>query len=488
VRALVRKLGDESYDVRESAARDLVALGSAVIPLLRQALRDADPEVARRASGCLDRLEQGEKNPLPVAAARLVALRKPSGAAQVLLDYLPFADEEMMAGVQSALGAIAIRDGKPDPALVQALEDRDAVKRSAAGQALARAADGDARAAVRRLLKDGDETVRLRVGIALAQGQDREAVPVLIDLLRDLPADLAWQAHDVLGQIAGERAPSTDLGRDAASRRKCHEAWVGWWRQNGARADLSRLRSEPLLLGYTLVVLVDNNGMGRVVELGRDGKPRWQIDGLQYPVDAWVLPGNRVLIGEYNGNRVTERDLKGNVLWEKRNFPALVVNAQRLPNGHTFIATQQQLMIVDRNGNEVFSNTPAGGVWSAHCSRKGEITYFSGNQCVRMDAKGKELNRFAINSGGSWTSGIDVTPRGRVIVPQHNANKVAEYDTDGKVVWEADAPQITTATQLANGHVLVASYNNQNVTEIDRHGKVVWEHKDTMHPFRARRR
>ena len=54
--------------------------------------------------------------------------------------------------------------------------------------------------------------------------------------------------------------------------------------------------------------------------------------------------------------------------------------------------------------------------------------------------------------------------------------------------WEADAPQITTATRTPTGNTLVASYPNRKVFELDSKGKVVWEFQDTLHIFRARRR
>src|SRR5215831_3371521 len=49
VEALVRQLGDPAFDRREKASAELVALGRVALPQLRQALRDADLEVRRRA-------------------------------------------------------------------------------------------------------------------------------------------------------------------------------------------------------------------------------------------------------------------------------------------------------------------------------------------------------------------------------------------------------------------------------------------------------
>ncbi|HKI35213.1 MAG TPA: HEAT repeat domain-containing protein [Gemmataceae bacterium] len=488
---LVRRLGDSSFTERERASDDLAALGRLVLPVLREAAKDRDAEVARRVEAVRDRVEKGPNDALPVTAARLLALRKPAGAAEVLLAFLPSAEgEDVAAEVLTALAAVAVRDGRPEPALLKALADDSPRLRAAAAEALCRAGGAESLAAVRKLLQDGDLSVRLRAAVGLAGAADKDAVPVLIDLVAALPREQSWQAQELLARLAGEGAPETVGGDDEAARKKARDAWAVWWKANAAKADLSRLATAQVTLGYTTVVLVNDGGLGRVVELGRDGKVRWQIDGLQYPVDAWVLPGNRVLVGEYNGMKVTERDLTGRVVWEKSNLGGRVVNVQRLPSGNTFIAVQNALLEVDRAGKEVFAHRrPANDVWAAYRSADGGITFFTnGQQCVRLDRSGKEVKTFPLGAGGSWTSGIDVTPQGRILASNHNANKVEEYNADGKKVWEAPAAAITTATRAANGNTIVSSYFSNRVFEIDRNGKVVWEHKDTLHPFRARRR
>jgi HEAT repeat protein len=490
MRILVRRLGDASYRVRAGAAADLAGFGHMALPILRAATRDPDAEVARQAATIVERIEQGPNDALPATAARLIALRKPAGAAEVLLAYLPSTDsEEDAAAVETALAAVAVRDGKPDSALLRALDDASGRRRAAAGEALCRAGNLEGIGAVRRLLQDADLSVRMRVATALTAAGQKEAVPVLIDLIALLPREQSWQAQDMLTRLVGEGAPQV-VTDDAPGRKKARDAWLAWWKDNADRVNLSARAAEPATLGYTDVVLVEDGGMGRVAELGRDGKVRWQIEGLQYPVDAWVLPGNRVLVGEYNGMKVTERDLAGKVVWERANLGGRVVNVQRLTNGHTFIALQNALLEVDRSGRQVARRDwPGGDLWAAFRSADGSITCFSNTRsCVRLDRTGKEVKSFAINAGGGWTSGIDVTVQGRILVSNTNNEMVQEFDGDGKLVWEARAPGITTATRAPNGRIIVASYITNRVFELDRNGKVVWEHRDALHPFRARRR
>jgi HEAT repeat protein len=489
-RALVRRLGDGSYEKRERADAELSALGRVALPVLREAAKDPDAEIARRAAAMVERLERGPADALPLTAARLVALRKPAGAAEALVAYVPSVEgDDIAAEVLTALAAVAVRDGKPDPAVVKALGDVSPRTRAAAAEALCRAGGPEAVAPVRKLLADADLSVRLRAAAGLAGAGDREAVPALIDLVALLPREQSWQAQEYLLRLAGDAAPVSSGADDEAGRKKARDDWAAWWKANADRTDLARLSTGPVTLGYTVVCLVGDNGIGRVVERGRDGKVRWQIEGLNYPVDACVVGGNRVLVGEYNGRKVTERDLSGKVVWEK-DMAASVVNVQRLANGNTFIAAQNVLLEVDRAGKEVFAHRrPSADVRAACRSADGTTTLFTNDsQCVRLDRSGKEVKSFSLGAGGSWTSGIDVTAGGRILSSNHNANRVEEYTPDGKKVWEAAAPQITTATRAANGNTIVCSYFANRVFEMDRNGKVVWEYKDAMHPFRARRR
>ena len=63
-------------------------------------------------------LEKSNDVALVLAAARLTAVRKPAGAAEVLLAFLPnTADELVIEEIQTTLAATAVCDGKPEPAL-----------------------------------------------------------------------------------------------------------------------------------------------------------------------------------------------------------------------------------------------------------------------------------------------------------------------------------------------------------------------------------
>jgi hypothetical protein len=493
VQALIRQLGSDIYRLREQAAGELISRGPAVIEMLREALKSPDLEIVRRAERCLHRIQDMDYSvDVPAAAARLLIVRKPPKAIETLLAYLPFADNDTVADeVRNTLGALAVKDGKADAVLVAALQDKAALRRATAGEALIKAAAKDQKAAVRKLLDDPEPVVRLRIAMALTLAKERAAVPVLIDVLPRLTLVQAWQAEDILYRLAtGRNPPNISLGTDDTTRKKCRDAWAAWWKANEAKVDLARLRDTPRLLGYTLVVLLDEN---QVVELGPQKQPRWAVDNLALPLDVQALPNGNVLVAEYHASRVAERNRKGEIVWEKRIVGPLV--GQRLPDGNTFIATDSLLIEVDRAGKSVMSITlPGERIMKAVKTQSGEIACLTSDtrdvRVVRLDATGKELHSFPVSLGKPLFGGrIDVLPDDHVLIPHNGENKVVEYNKAGKVVREITVDQPIAATRLANGNTLVTSMlPATGAVEFDRSGNVVWQFTANSRVTRALRR
>jgi hypothetical protein len=483
---LIREMGNNDFAVRQRASARLVAEGKRAEPLLQKALSSTDLEIRRRAEDCLKRIGDQDVGASAVsAAARLIAVRRPAGAAEVLLDYLPFAEVEGMTDdVQPALTAVAVRDGKPDPTVTAALKDKDPIRRSGAAVALCQPAAAELRPAIRQMLRDPDPNVRLRVSLVLAAAKEKDSVGPLIDLLAELPQSQAWRAEEFLCRLAGDKAPSISLGPDKESRRKCRHAWTAWWRENGATVDLARLDQTKPMLGFTLVVLLD---MKEVLELDRANNVRWHVDQLGYPLDAEILPNNRFLVAEHDANAVTERDTEGKILWQYGIEEPIM--AQRLPNGHTFIASQDRLVEVDRAGKQVLSiDRTSNEIMKARKLPNGEIVFASAkHQVVRLSPAGEEIQSFPAFVS-IWGGRLDVLPNGNILVPERDRNRVVEYDPKGKVVWETTIHDPIAAVRLPNGHTLVTFMTKHQGVEVDRAGKVVWNYTANTRVTRMFRR
>jgi hypothetical protein len=140
---IIKKFGADEFDVRVKATEEVERFGPAAIGPLKAAERDADPEVAYRARQALKHMEKVPHSQVSAAAVRAVARLKPKDGAAVLVAFLPMADtEEVAEDIRTALTELAVtEDGKPEPALVAALEDKSVLRRSAAYVALTEGGD-----------------------------------------------------------------------------------------------------------------------------------------------------------------------------------------------------------------------------------------------------------------------------------------------------------------------------------------------------------
>jgi HEAT repeat protein len=242
VAALTARLGAPTAVGRARAAAELVGIGPDAVPALRALAGDADARGSAAARRCLRVLEV-DSGGLTGAVLRLTALRRPDGAAAVLLAFLPHAEDDgVVEEAVAALATVATHDGKPDASVLQALDDPVALRRSAAVDVLSRCAPALLPEA-RKLLADPVPVVRLRTALALARVHEPKAVSTLIALLAELPLQQAAQAEEFLSTLAAEQSPKVTLGEDNAARARCRDAWAEWWRgtEDSARA-LGELR------------------------------------------------------------------------------------------------------------------------------------------------------------------------------------------------------------------------------------------------------
>jgi hypothetical protein len=289
-----------------------------------------------------------------------------------------------------------------------------------------------------------------------------------------------------LRRIAGDLAPTDTHGPDSASRRRMRDTWVAWWHEHESQVDLSVLDRAPRLLGYTVVAEYTDGRNGRVLEVGPDGKIRWKVEHIPWPLDVQVLPGQRLLLAEFYDNRVAERNFKGELLWHKQLSQA-PLTARRLPSGNTLIVTQNQILEVDRAGHEV-SNINRQGVLAAEKLPGGRFASIdSAGGFTVIDAAGRPVKNFPVGAFQSY-SAFQVLANGGVVLPLTAQDLVAEFNAQGKRVWEAGAHRPTSAIRLANGHTLVSCRDAQLVVELDRSGKEVWRYKSTGYPWRAYQR
>jgi HEAT repeat protein len=483
---LIDNLGHDDFETRQKAEVDLMKMGSIIAPLLRKGLKRDDLEIRNRCKKCLETIEKDKPVPLSPVTLRLIALRKPRGAAEALLAYIPLADDEaIIVELQAALNMVAYSGGKAHPALVKALTDKVPARRGVAAEALCNGPMGEHLPRITHLLEDKDENVRLRVALALAGARESLAVPTLIALVGELPPEGSASAEEYLLKLARDNPPK-DLPDGDDNRKKRSVAWDKWWNDNKTRdvmVDCFTSIIRERFHGYTLLVQANNN---QIVEMDKDGKtPRWTITGLFK--DAQVLPGNRVLVAEHGGRKVTERNLEGQVLWQKV-VPSWPIRAERLKNGRTFIVCRNMLLLVDRGGRELLKiDRRLNDIQSARRLPNGQMVVITHQQILCLDRAGKEIKSTLIPNFINDQN--EILDNGNVLVPYEGSNRIIEYNSDGKEVWKATVPRPVHAVRLPNGNTLVASRSVPfKIRELDRAGKQVNETLIGTPVYRVRRR
>jgi hypothetical protein len=239
---LVARLGSKTFRARETASKGLIALGFAARPGLARAAKDKDAEIARRAQECLDTIDRANSVEVEGAAVRLLSVRRPDGACRALLEFLPSVRD---AGVEeealAALIVLGIRGGKADDSLARALDDKEPSRRAAAALVLGHSGPDVLKEKVRGLLKtESDAKVRLRGAQGLLAARDKKAVHVLLTLVGDASDDVAREAHDLLGGVAGDKAPADSAADGAEGKKKRKAAWDAWWKDNERKLDLAK--------------------------------------------------------------------------------------------------------------------------------------------------------------------------------------------------------------------------------------------------------
>ncbi len=480
INAIIRRTGDEDFDARQAASEELSKCGVPAIALLKAAMnaKDADPEIVRRCDLALKIIEKVPTRALAMAAARLLATRKEDGITEVLLNYLPLADDEAVGDeIRNTLAALAVRDGKPDPTLTAALESKESLRRGAAAEAFARVNDKASRERMAAFLKkETDPEVKLLVALALVNdARNKEAVPEVIRLMAEVPTERGWRAEELLWRLAGEDGPGVSLGPDKAGREKARDEWKKWWDANEKKVDLAKLDQES---SYGLTIVCEaspRGGLGRVVALGGDGKERWKVTGLNWPTDAVPLSGKKVLIAEHNRNRVVEREIDGKEIWSENITQP--VNVGRLPNGVTWAIGRNQIVEWERgdksNKKHVFDFARNEYDISAGARLKnGEYVLLTQNQqLLKVDRKGAIVKAHSVGGNGvNYYATVDITPTGKALCTLMNS--ITEFDVDsGKAGWTANFQFATSAVRLKNGNTLVASQNMGKVVELDKDGK-----------------
>ena len=415
-----------------------------------------------------------QSNQVTPALIRLITLVRPANAIEIILAYIPSCnDDNIQDLLGECLGLYLNDQNTPPPALIAASTSSIEEIRTFAGRVLAQSPNEIAQKTCTTLLSDSSVRVRFEVARESIKNQNKSAIPTLIELMTKVPAEKAEAIDQTLRAIAKEKSPESknDSKVDAA-------AWNTWWQKEGTQLVLTPgFKNQEALKNFLVVESFNQEKKsGRVFLVTPSGKTLWEIANLSNPTDALLLPNNKILITEQGANRITERDTKGNISWEKSATNPFL--SQRLSNGNIFIASRNKIVEVGRNGNEIFSfSYPNETILAACKTRTNEYALLSYNGVfLKLDSKGNEVSKsripfptnFGINGGA-------ITQNDRVLVSIPTLNKIMEFNFSGQSTWESTITMPGIPTKLPNGNVVAPSLNGSKIVEIQMDGKIIYE-------------
>lgn len=500
--SVIARLGDENFEKRNSAMAELQKFGAGAIGILRRvSTTNQDPEIAYRAAEKLKEIEKTPHAAVASAAARALAKLKHPEAAAVLSAFLPMSDTKLVElDIREALVRLAIRDNALEPSLTAALNDKSPIRRCAAVVALLNgtaenpALSNEAQKLVRGILPtESDVEIKFEAVFSLAtKFRDKDSITLLIDLLPDSTRGRLWQIEDFLLQLAGPAAPKAKMGPTKSDLEKARDEWKTWWNTHKSTHDLAKFEFKPKTTGSLLLLTGDSVGYTNAIvsEIGADLQRKWRFGGIYCPADITSLPNGNILILEQQYNRITERDLTGNIInvFNSQNY-GQPFGFQRLSNGNTLVAFQLTAVEYDKNWKETGKkfNTQADHIVDIKRDESGKTFILMRNQntrigkIVKLDADWKE-------TGTPITTGVlsyyhfrmQVLPEERVLIAEQN--RAAEYDMKtGKKepVWSIQLNNAAMAERLPNGNTLVSDQGQGGVREVTPKNEIVWNYTTT---------
>jgi len=165
--------------------------------------------------------------------------------------------------------------------------------------------------------------------------------------------------------------------------------------------------------------------------------------------DGWVLENGNVLLAlskskTYPSGAVVEVTKEGKIVFEFKGSQSEVNTVQALGDGKILLTEagdKPRILEVNRDGK------------------------ITAEVAIRAQTKDHHLQ----------TRMSRKLPNGHYLVPQLSDRVVREYDSEGKIVWEAKTPNMPfTAIRTPDGHTLIGCTVGNLVIEVNAKGEEVW--------------
>lgn len=464
------QLGANDYREREEATRLLIASPIVSDDELQKTIEGDDDEASWRAKYVLEARAEGVIESNVVVALQFIG----AGGAQVavepimtavrMFDRPPILDAARVALIRTVT-ANNVELLKPY------LSSESARERDVAMRSLLEIAPNETDWVFRQMANDEAGHVRLHLAIHLARASDRRSLGLLVELVQADDASFSDRASRALRSLTGTRygysSHLSDVEREAAI-----DGWQMWLAQNEDTFELLPFQSR-LIHGRTLIALYSP---GKVVELDEKGNVVWEIALPSAFACQGLENGNR-LIAQYSSGRIVEYDPSGELVWEVSGLPGNLSGIARLPNGNTLVAAGQAGNVVfelNSDGDKVWEITVNGSPCHAARLENGRtlLSLMGENKVVEVNREGEILWELSADGQPYFSERLE---NGNTLV-RFSGGGVAEYDREGKKVWEAECGAGYTVQRLEDGNTMIPS--QEGIKIVSPSGVVVSENKN----------
>lgn len=466
---LVRRLGHNSFAVREAAEVALASMPNPPLELLQNATQSDDPETRYRARSILAKIEEGGARSVPNAAHGYIARHQVKGLAFPILQFLPYSGEASAFGLTSQ--AVLATITKDDVELLRrAIKRKHNVRRAIAVQALAKLQGVHAIAELTPLLKHEDALVRLAAAQSLANLGGRAALATLVDLLEAEDLEIRTRSASILESFTHQQFQFVAYAKPDA-RAEAVQRWRTWLAENGESAEL-HFPLKPLrpFHGRTLISLYPKG----LREIDAEGNETMHHEGFRYAWGCHATPDGIRVMADFSMRMLVEYDASGKETLRLEKLPGPPADVRRLDNGHFLLALaeSQKVVEMDREGGIVWSVDLEGRPTTVNRLDNGNtmVNLQFGKRVVEVDQAGEILWEL---KGMSNALTAQALPAGNVLVCEMNQGRVVEYNRDGDKVWDLGGfNNACQAQRLPNGNTLVSDSNGLH--EYSPEGERVW--------------
>jgi len=492
----VADLGNESFEVREQASRELLKLNNLAIFELKKAIKSKDIEVAKRASDCLEQISPHESIALKTAIIRILGESNPELVFEYFIKIADTPELDILTS-EALLDALSITI-KSNPTLVQKLEDFAQTKDIKSRILIARAlAIGNPNGiAFRKLSTDDQAIVKANALLALLQEKDKKAIGLLITILPELKTNHLMPIAGLLNELIQDQASEKELAKEKPSAVEVQKLFASAWEVKNASTNLNIYSLNQLQPKRILASLAEPNLSGKICSLNPDGSVRELFRNNSYADLACAINQSLFFLMERSRGHVIINNI--GEIYERSDPLISTFGLDTDGLGKKFILNRKNLLVLDYTNKIIESIEVNNDCLAGTRLINGDYAIvFKDKSLLILDGKNLKKEKTKISLGVIEPTRtilgyqIQGTRSGSILIPEFGGKSVKEIDQTGKLIKTINLNISTgtspiygaTLTMNSNGNFLIGTRLGQTVTELNMEGKEIrnWALDSKLH-------